>query len=87
MKNSLEIRLKEQKEPTIWGRLVQWLHGKANAPVPQLPKTGTHTDILLSQTQRTDMQSAVDAPIYPTADTTYFTRRSSKEGGGPEVII
>ena len=84
----MEIKLKENREPTLWERFVGWLHRNEVAqPATQVPKSGTNTDILLSKTQRIDLQSAVDAPIYPTADTTYFTRRSAKENGGPEVII
>ena len=84
MKNSLEIRLKEQKEPTIWERLVQWLHGKANAPVPQLPKTGTHTDILLSQSQKLQLKQAVESPIERSSDSTFYRK---SESGQDSLII
>ena len=32
MKNSFEIKLKDEKDPTIWARFVQWLNGHDQNP-------------------------------------------------------
>ena len=79
MNDSLEIKLKEEKVPTMWERFLHWFNGNADHSklrVQQLPKTGTNTDILLSQTQKMDLKEAVESPLRErTSDTTSFTRK------------
>ncbi len=88
MSDNLEIKLKEDKSPTIWQRLLRWFDGQKNQPLQlgqQVPKTGTNTDILLSHTQQVQLKTAVEAPLLErTTDTTNFVRKCDS---GPEVII
>ncbi len=89
MKHSLEIRLKEEKEPTIWGRFLQWLNGHESQPrrsVLQVPKTGTNTEILLSQTQRIKLKDAVESPGERPSDTG-FARKSDAAQESSNLII
>jgi len=82
MNDSLEIRLKAEKEPTLWQRLIQWLHGGANRTgqsVQQVPKTGTNTEILLSSTQKIQLTEAVEAPGERTSDTSFIRRSESQD--------
>jgi len=77
MKESLEIRLKDEKDPTLWERLMQWLgggQGHASRPLQQVPKIGTHTEILLYQTQKIKLKDAVESPGERPSDTG-FTRK------------
>jgi len=88
MSNYLEIKLKEDKDPTIWQRLRRWLNGGKDQPLQlgqQVPKTGTNTEILLSHTQQVELKTAVETPLLErTSDTTNFVRKSES---GPEVFI
>ena len=88
MSDNLEIKLKEDKSPTIWQRLLRWFDGQKNQPAQlgqQVPKTGTNTEILLSHTQQVQLKTAVESPLLErTTDTTNFVRKSES---GPEVII
>ncbi len=91
MNNSLEIKLKEDKDPTIWQRFLQWLDGGKDQPLrlgQQVPKTGTNTEILLSQTQKVQLISAVESPLLErTSDTTSFVRRTEPGREGPDLFI
>jgi len=84
MKYSFEIKLKEQKEPTLWERFTSWLNGEAGEqirPVGQLPQNGTNTEILLSQSQAKRLKAAVEAPLLErTSDTTSIRRADSGDG-------
>jgi hypothetical protein len=89
MKNIAEIHLKEEKEPTIWERFVYWLNGDASQlkrPVQQVPKTGTHTDILLSQSQKVELKQAVDSPLQERTSDTSLLRRADT-GQDSQLII
>jgi len=90
MSYSQEIRLKEEKNPSIWKRFLHWLDGEQSQPMPlgqQLPKTGTNTEILLSQTQKIRLEAAVDSPhLGRTSDTTSFVRRDSTEQSSDLII-
>jgi len=86
MSNPFEIKLKEEKEPTLWLRLLQWLKGGSRLPVQQVPKTGTNTDILLSKTQRMELKQAVESPLERSSDTTTLIRRSDA-GSDSQLII
>ena|SRR6266478_4550434 len=89
MKKSLEIKLKDEKEPTIWTRFVEWLHGDAHnpfRPVQQVPKTGTNTEILLSQTQRLKLKDAVESPGERTSETTLIRRADSSQDNASLII-
>ena len=82
MSYSLEIKLKEPKEPSMWRRFVQWLEGEeslASQLGQQVPKTGTNTEILLSQTQALQLKDAVASPGERTSDTSFVRRDSSPE--------
>ena len=88
MKQSPEIRLKEDQNPTIWRRFVQWLDGEDSEPrrlVLQVPKTGTDTDILLSRTQKLRLTDAVESPGERTSDSSFIRR--SDIGGDQGLII
>ena len=82
MKNSMEIRLKEENEPTIWQRFICWFNGgvkPAGQPAQQVPKTGTNTEILLSQYEQKKLKEAVDfRPFERNSDTSFY--RKSDEG-------
>ena len=89
MSNSLEIKLKEQKQPTFWERFMRWLHGGENQSdllVMQVPKTGTNTEILLSQTEKSKLTEAVESPLHRSSDTTSFVRKS-ESGSDSQLII
>ena len=89
MKDSSEIKLKEEKDPTVWERFVQWLHGNANQldrSVQQVPKTGTNTEILLSKTQKILLAEAVEPPGEKASDTS-FRRKSEAGPNSSELII
>ena len=89
MKESFELKLKEDKAPTIWQRLLQWLNAdraQSKGPVQLLPKTGTQTDILLSQNQKLELKQAVEAPLERTSDTTSYLRKSDA-GQDNQLII
>jgi len=81
MKYSSEIKLKEQKEPTLWERFTSWLNGGASEetrPAGQLPQIGTNTEILLSQSQAKHLKAAVESPLLErTSDTTSVRRADS----------
>jgi len=84
MKYSSEIRLKEQKEPTLWERFTSWLNvgaGGRTKPAGQLPQIGTNTEILLSQSQAKYLKAAVESPLLErTSDTTTARRADSGDG-------
>jgi hypothetical protein len=89
MNNSLEIKLKEEKEPTIWERFVQWLDGdeaQPGRPVMQVPKIGTNTEILLSQTQKIKLTNAFEAPDERTSETS-FARKEETEQDSSQLFI
>lgn len=89
MKDSLEIRLKNEKEPTVWERFVQWLkgnEGRSLQGVQQVPKTGTNTEILLSQTQKLQLKDAVESPGERTSDTTFLKRADAGQDGSHLII-
>ena len=89
MKTSLEIKLKDEKEPTIWARFVEWLNGHNQnpfRPVQQVPKTGTNTEILLSQTQRLKLKDAVESPGERTSETTLIRRAESSQDSASLII-
>ena len=89
MKNSLEIKLKDEKEPTIWARFVDWLNGQDQnpfRPVQQVPKTGTNTEILLSQTQRLKLRDAVDSPGERSSETSMIRRADSSQDSASLII-
>jgi hypothetical protein len=76
--NVVEIRLKEVPTPTLWERFLSWLNDEEEAALPsvrQAPKTGTNTEILLSQTQKSQLQTALDAPPEFMGDTAFFKPR------------
>ena len=81
MKYSSEIKLKVQKEPTLWERFTSWLNGEAGdktRPAGQLPQIGTNTEILLSQSQAKRLKAAVETPLLErTSDTTSARRADS----------
>lgn len=82
MNNSLEIKLKEVKTPTLWERFVGWLNGDEEQPrhlAAQVPKTGTNTEILLSQTQKLKLQKAFESPGERSFDTGFARRSESTE--------
>jgi len=84
MKYSSEIKLKEQKEPTLWERVMSWLNGGASEetrPGGQLPQIGTNTEILLSQSQAKHLKAAVESPLLErSSDTTSARRADSGDG-------
>ena len=89
MKNPFEIKLKDEKEPTIWDRFVQWLNGDKGQPrrtVLQVPKTGTNTEILLSQTQRIKLKDAVESPGQPSSDTSFARKTEPGQENSPLFI-
>lgn len=89
MSNFLEIKLKEEKPPSIWDRFMQWLNHEDGQPLrlgQQLPKTGTNTDILLSESQKMRLVQAVEAPMERSSDTTSFTRRGDSSQDSPLII-
>ena len=86
MSSPLEIKLKEEKTPTIWERFLHWLNAEsaaAKAPVQQLPKTGTNTDILLSKTQKQELKKAVESPLVDrlsaSSDTSFLRKSDSND--------
>jgi len=85
----LEIKLKEEKNPSIWDRFMKWLDGDDDQPLQlgqQLPKRGTNTDILLSQTQKTRLTQAVESPMERNSDTTSFVKRSDSSQDSSLII-
>jgi len=85
MKHSLEIKLKEEKAQTFWERLVAWLREDAHSAsqsVQQVPKTGTNTDILLSQAEKLKLKAAVESPLLErTSDSTMIRRENASQEG------
>ena len=89
MKIASDIKLKVEKDPTMWERFVQWLNGASSTgtrPVLQVPKTGTNTEILLSQTQKTLLSEAVEPPGESASDTS-FRRKNEQGQEGAQLII
>lgn len=89
MKFAAEIKLKEENDPTMWERFVHWLNGadgSGTRPVLQVPKTGTNTEILLSQTQKIILSEAVESPGGLASDTS-FRRKSDQGQDGAQLII
>ncbi len=89
MSYSLEIKLKEGEQPSMWGRLLRWLDGETS-PMrsgQQVPKTGTNTEILLSQTQARALKEAVTFSGERPADTTTFVKRTDSSQDNSELII
>ena len=87
MKNIAEIQLKEEKVPTIWERFIHWLNNDASGRVQQLPKTGTNTDILLSQSQKIQLKQAVDSPVLERDTDTSVLRKSDAGQDSSQLII
>jgi hypothetical protein len=82
MKNPFEIKLKVEEDPTLWERFVQWLNGgKSDGVGQQVPKVGTNTEILLSQTQKLKLKEAVESPGERTSETTLIRRSDSGQDG------
>ncbi len=82
MNDSLEIKLKDEKEPTLWERFVQWLDGdkaQADRPGVQVPKIGTNTEILLSQTQKLKLKDAVEGSGERLSDTSFARKEDSQQ--------
>ena len=57
---------KDHQARTLWDRLLLWLRdeepGRISLP-QQAPKTGTDTEILLSLTDRQNLESAMGSPL------------------------
>ena len=82
MKESLEIKLIETNEPTFWERIMQWLNAddsQPRRPGQQVPKTGTNTEILLSQTQKMRLKDAVESPGERPSETGFLRRSESQD--------
>jgi len=72
----------------MWERLMDWLGGGDKnpfRPVQQVPKTGTNTEILLSQTQRLELKAAVESPAERPSETTLIRRADA--GQDSSLII
>ena len=90
MKYTEQFKLKEQKQPTLWERVLGWWQQEEpsrNQPVQQVPKTGTNTDILLSQTQALTLKDAVESPNLERESDTSFVRRAEAAQENPQLII
>jgi hypothetical protein len=81
MKSSLEIKLKEEKKPTLWESFVAWLNSGSRQPVLRVPEIKTDTDILLSQTQQLELKKAVESPTMQRDSDSAFIRRSDSGDG------
>jgi hypothetical protein len=86
MKDALEIKLKEDANPSpsLWERLRLWLNGDEDRS-SHVSKTETNTDVLLSKNQRNSLQSAVESPLERSSDTGFVRRRAAKGGDSPIV--
>ena len=82
MKESLEIKLIEQKDPSLWERFKNWLTAQdtqAQRPGQQVPKIGTNTEILLSQTQKIRLTEAVESPGERPSDTGFVRKPENQD--------
>jgi hypothetical protein len=86
MKDAMEIKLKEEANPSpgLWERLRLWLNGNEDRSSP-VSKTETNTDVLLSKNQRNSLQSAVESPLERSSDTGFVRCRIAKGGDSPIV--
>jgi hypothetical protein len=90
MKYTEQFKLKEEKQPTLWERVLGWWQQQGAAcktPAQQVPKTGTNTDILLSQTQALTLKDAVESPNLQRESDTSFVRRTEAVQENPQLII
>jgi hypothetical protein len=83
MNYTCQFKLKEQKQPTFWERFLAWWQQagpKTSELVQPVPKTGTNTDILLSQTQALTLKDAVESPnLQRESDTSFIKREGAQE--------
>ena len=90
MKYSSQFKLKEEKQPNLWERVLAWWQQAGPArksPVQQVPKTGTNTDILLSQTQKLTLKDAVESPNLERESDTSLVRRTEAAQENSQLII
>ncbi len=87
----MELKLKPpENPPTLWQKLLRWLHGadqQLDSSLLQVPKTGTNTEILLTNSKKDELQRAIDAPMERSSDTTTFFRRKSDGGQDDAPMI
>ena len=90
MKYTSQFKLKEEKQPTFWERVLAWCQQvgpSGKPPVQQVPKTGTNTDILLSQTQKLTLKDAVESPNLERESDTSLIRRADVAQENSQLII
>jgi hypothetical protein len=90
MNYTCQFKLKEQKQPSLWERVLGWWQQagpKTSEPVQQVPKSGTNTDILLSQTQALTLKDAVESPNLQRESDTSHLRRNEAGQENPQLII